>query len=159
MSVPGTIVAWGGIAAKVPPGWLLCDGSAVAISDYPALHSAIGSNFGISSDPDLFYLPDLRGRFLRGVDNGSGHDPDAGKRTDSQSTGTVIGDSVGSLQGDALQEHQHSYTVFPGTDGNIASGDYWAQTASETWGISDGTRTSSETRPVNVAVHFIIQWA
>lgn len=61
---PGTIVAFGGDTP--PAGWLLCDGSTVRASVYPALFAAIGNSWGHGentpedTDPDTFSLPDLR---------------------------------------------------------------------------------------------------
>lgn len=48
--------------ATVPTGWLECDGSEVAISDYPLLYSAIGDLWGTASDNDHFVLPNFSGR-------------------------------------------------------------------------------------------------
>ena len=45
--------------------------------------------------------PDLRGRFVRGVDSGAGQDPDAAKRTASALGGNT-GDRVGSFQGGSI---------------------------------------------------------
>ena len=72
-----------------------------------------------------FYLPDYRGRFLRGVNQdaedpiGQGNkdilrDPDAGNRLEPH-TGGWSGNAVGSIQYDALQKHEHSYNN-TGTD-------------------------------------------
>src|SRR3954467_12625321 len=63
---PGTIVAYGGDTA--PPGWLICDGAKVSRVEYANLFAAIKINWGQGNNVDTFTLPDLRGRFLRGVD-------------------------------------------------------------------------------------------
>lgn len=52
----GLITPFGGIVS--PPGWLFCDGSLVAISDYPNLFSVIGNNFGPAAGIN-FYLPNM----------------------------------------------------------------------------------------------------
>lgn len=44
-----------------PAGWALCDGRMLAIQDYPALFSVIGTQFG-GDGQRQFALPDLRGR-------------------------------------------------------------------------------------------------
>ncbi|OAS19593.1 hypothetical protein A5481_24590 [Methylobacterium platani] len=111
------------------------------------------------SPPDgQFYLPDLRGRFVRGVDDNAGRDPDVKARTDMQNR-DIKSATVGSVQSHAFQNHDHEYTVFPATGGNIASGTYWAQGPALTQQV-DGSKynVSTETRPTNVALHFIIAY-
>ena len=46
---------------SVPQGWMLCDGSLLRKSEFPALYDLIGQRYG-GNDVDLFGLPDLRGR-------------------------------------------------------------------------------------------------
>jgi hypothetical protein len=95
----GTIVPFAGPDTNVPAGWLLCDGQSVSQSTYSRLFDAIGIAWG---DPggSNFNLPDLRGRFLRGVDNGQGNDPDASLRT-ALYAGGATGDEAGSYQNGA----------------------------------------------------------
>jgi microcystin-dependent protein len=68
----GTIVAWGGSSSSlngIPPGWLLCDGCEVNITDYPNLYKVIGNNFAPSGGlqgKNTFAVPDLRARFPLG---------------------------------------------------------------------------------------------
>jgi microcystin-dependent protein len=151
------IMMWGGNESNIPPGWLLCDGSALNQAQYADLYAAIGTNFGAQPPAGDFYIPDLRGRFVRGQDLGLGRDPDAGTRTDMQNTSLTAGATVGSLQGDAFQSHAHTYTMFPAPSqaGNgIAGGSYWAVQD----GVATGTAgTSAETRPVNVYLIYIIK--
>lgn len=64
LTPPGSIVATG--AAAAPPGWLLCDGSAVSRATYPALFAAVGTVFGPGDGSTTFNLPDLRQRFPLG---------------------------------------------------------------------------------------------
>jgi len=52
-----------------PEGWMLCDGSKVKISDFPALYSLIGVAYGGDGISD-FALPDLRGRIPIGSGQG-----------------------------------------------------------------------------------------
>ena len=46
-------------------GWLLCDGRLCISSSYPELYNIIGTRFG--GNGSNFYLPDYRGKFLRGM--------------------------------------------------------------------------------------------
>lgn len=105
---PGTIIAFGG--TTIPAGWLVCDGSAVSRTTYVPLFAAIGINFGGGDGVITFNLPDLRGRFMRGMDAGAGRDPDAATRTPSK-PGAPGGDVVGSLQGDATAAPVNPFTT------------------------------------------------
>lgn len=54
----GSIVLWAG--STVPAGYLTCDGSSVAVTDYPKLYLAIGTSYGGSgSSFTLPLLPSL----------------------------------------------------------------------------------------------------
>ena len=52
-------------------GWLLCDGRALAIEQYPELYDVIGTSFG-NPTQGCFSLPDCRGRVLGGIGHGNG---------------------------------------------------------------------------------------
>lgn len=156
---PGTIVMWGGTPATLPEGWLLCDGSTVDQTTYPALWSAVGTNFGANPPTGSFYLPDLRGRFVRGVDYGANVDPDLDVRTDMRNS-TIPSQAVGSIQSHAFQNHVHPYAHFPMGSGIYASGRYWGIGTNNTDLVnsSDYNVSTNETRPVNAALHFIIKY-
>lgn len=100
----GAVMAFGGTAA--PDGWLVCDGSTVSRTQYATLFAAIGVAHGSGDGSTTFNLPDYRGRFLRGVDQGAGRDPDVATRTAANPGGNV-GDAVGSLEAAALATHTH----------------------------------------------------
>lgn len=51
-----------------PSGWLPADGRTMAINQYQALYSLLGTNFG-GNGQSTFNLPDLRGRAVIGVDS------------------------------------------------------------------------------------------
>jgi microcystin-dependent protein len=136
-------------------GWMLCDGRYLAIASYPELFAVLGSLYGTQGDS--FRLPDYRGLFLRGVDAGSGMDPNAATRVGPLGTGTSSG--IGSLQCDALQDHKHSYNAVTlttpagqGSDGGqIASSE-------QTTPPDRPARISPETRPKNIAVNYLIKF-
>lgn len=68
-SVPvGAIVPMA--APSVPAGFLECNGATIKRADYPALFSLIGTTYGAGDGSTTFTLPDLRGEFIRGWDNG-----------------------------------------------------------------------------------------
>lgn len=64
VSPVGSVIAYAGTTA--PDGWLLCDGSAHSLADYPDLHNVIGTTYGSSSGN--FLVPDLRIRVPVGLD-------------------------------------------------------------------------------------------
>ena len=92
---PGTIHTFAG--STVPTGWLKCDGLNVSTVKYSALYAVIGDTYGngATANQTDFVLPDLRGEFLRGWDEGRGIDPDR---------------ELGSLQMDGFKSHTHRYT-------------------------------------------------
>ncbi|MCP4135535.1 MAG: hypothetical protein GY754_31490, partial [bacterium] len=102
-SPPGTINPFAG--ENVPEGWLLCDGQAYGRTEYSELFQVIGTAWG-SPDDSRFNVPDLQGVFLRGVDRGTGKDPDAGSRVAIMPRGNT-GNNVGSYQDDVFQGHKH----------------------------------------------------
>lgn len=79
-----------------PTGWLKANGAAISRTAYADLFSAIGTMYGDGDGFNTFNLPDLRGEFLRGWDDGRGVDS---------------GRSLGSSQGESLKSHNHSGTT------------------------------------------------
>lgn len=134
---PGSITAYGG--DSVPDGWLHCNGQAVSRTTYAALFSAIGTRFGSGNGSTTFNVPDLRGEFLRGWDNGRGVDSER---------------ALGSAQGDEFRSHTHSYGRLVASSGDISAGNSFAFPSAFASTLPAG---GSETRPRNVAVMFIIK--
>jgi microcystin-dependent protein len=99
----GTVMPFAGEIC--PGGYLNCNGTAYSRTAYSDLYSAIGIIYGNNSDSD-FKVPDYRGYFLRGWDQGAGNDPNAASRTD-RGDGTT-GDYVGTKQADEIESHVHS---------------------------------------------------
>lgn len=81
-------------AGDTPPsGWLKCNGAAISRSTYIALFNQIGTTYGSGDGSTTFNLPDLRGEFIRGWDDGRGID---------------TGRAIGSFQADELKSHNHT---------------------------------------------------
>ena len=59
---------------NAPTGWLKANGAAVSRTTYADLFAAIGTTFGAGNERTTFNLPDLRGEFVRGLDDGRGID-------------------------------------------------------------------------------------
>lgn len=140
-------------------GWMLCDGRYLSAAAYPELYAVIGTLYGsrtAGSDTE-FAIPDYRGLFLRGFDAGSGLDPDAASRTAPQ--GGHLDNVVGSLQCDSFQSHTHHYNVTQpagvATQGQAAS---TTVTSAATTEPDKPARVSSETRPKNVAINYIVKF-
>lgn len=136
-------------------GWMLCDGRSLNTKCYPELFCVLGYLYGRNGDE--FRIPDYRGLFLRGVDAGSGMDPDASRRI--APTGEGVSSGVGSLQCDSVQVHTHTYKsatlAAVSQSGNAAS---QASSDEATSGPDKPARTSSETRSRNVSVNYIINF-
>jgi len=167
----GMISAFGGSSS--PAGYLLCDGSAVSRTTYADLFAVIGTSFGAGDGSTTFNLPDLRGRFLRGVTTDSSRDPDYSSRS-AMNSGGATGGNVGSIQGQATKKnglslsdpgHNHAINIYgniASTTGNVAgSSAGFSQTTgptvSNTTGIALGNG-DNETRPINANVNFIIKY-
>ncbi len=59
----------------VPPGFLEPNGGVVSRTAYSELFEVIGTTYGAGNGTTTFSLPDLRGEFIRILDNGRGVDP------------------------------------------------------------------------------------
>ena len=86
----GTVLYFAGRTA--PAGWLKANGAAISRTAYAALFAAIGTTYGAGDGRSTFNLPDLRGEFIRGWDDGRGVD---------------TGHLFGSAQADAMRQHYH----------------------------------------------------
>ncbi|HEL8058941.1 TPA: phage tail protein [Escherichia coli] len=87
----GVPVPWP--SATPPTGWLKCNGAAFSSEDYPKLALAYPAN----------KLPDLRGEFIRGWDDGRGLD---------------AGRALLSLQDDSFEAHRHESFFYAGISRN-----------------------------------------
>ncbi|MEQ9723703.1 tail fiber protein [Yersinia alsatica] len=138
----GVPVPWP--SATPPTGWLKCNGAAFTASQYPKLALTY---------PAL-KLPDLRGEFIRGWDDGRGID--AGR--------TLLTD-----QADELRSHNHRFINEYGTpstnfiaftDQNSEGVDGGLREGSRAWTYITMEKTGgSETRPHNVAFNYIVRAA
>lgn len=149
--------------AAAPTGWLKCNGAAVSRTAYAKLFAAIGTEYGAGNGSTTFNLPDLRGEFIRGWDDGRGVD---------------AGRAFGSAQAQQTQAHKHisaigeSYTGASfgssttknhrGTNGGIDLDNFLEFTNDGT--TYNGTSPNSngvigaETRPRNVAMLYCIKY-
>jgi microcystin-dependent protein len=145
-----------GTVSKIPPRMLFCDGASYSITGaYANLFAVIGYTFGGSGSS--FNVPDFRGRFLRGVDNGVSRDPDAASRS-TMATGGNSGNTVGSTQSSAVADHNHRFgspVTDPSGPFGTSSTPSTTQRLSNTAGVNNAS-FSSETRPINAYVNYCI---
>jgi microcystin-dependent protein len=120
--------------STAPSGWLKADGANVSRTTYAALFAAIGTTFGVGDGSTTFTLPDMRGEFPRGWDDGRGVD---------------AGRAMGSWQDDAFEAHSHTISTQAGTNAgaNVAQTDRGGAEFRST-SVAGG----SETRPRNIAL-------
>ncbi|MCI5394234.1 phage tail protein [Escherichia coli] len=149
----GVPVPWP--SATPPTGWLKCNGAAFSAEEYPELAKVYPTN----------KLPDLRGEFIRGWDDGRGID---------------AGRVLLSIQAGMLEKHRHivvandgydtkdewelatifkkTYTQGRGLDATNTGGSLIPSPTLHSRG-SIGNTGGSETRPRNIAFNFIVRAA
>jgi hypothetical protein len=149
----GTIQIYPG--ASAPAGWLICDGSGISRSTYSDLFAAIGTTYGSGDGATTFNLPDLVGKFVRGLGGDSA--------------------SLGAVQQDAIKEHRHGIHWWQFADrGNTNSSFGHVSAIKNTGGfgsppnkftgiteytgqdVNSEALISQETRPINMAMNYII---
>lgn len=150
--------------AAPPDGWLECNGAAISRTSYAALFARIGTTYGVGDGSTTFALPDLRGEFLRGWDNGRGVD---GGRVFASGQGDAIRDIWGSFHLPTTASGYGAETVsdgaFVGRGGNgtrINGGTYLQGSGGEgaNFRASRVVPTASENRPRNIAQMFCIKF-
>jgi hypothetical protein len=176
----GSIISYAG--TQIPSGWLVADGRPLLQANYPQLYNAIGTAHGSGLNESGvqvgdFNLPDLRGRFLRGVDQSESgtvpspaHDPDALQRAHPIGNSGNDGNRVGSLQADATRIPSSVKITPAGShDGHWTGGVQWVPFGNNTPVMNNPNKQpaqadhthqivggDAETRPTNVAVYFLI---
>lgn len=155
---PGMIMPFAGIVC--PAGFLQADGTEISRTTYKSLFAAISTFHGSGNGTTTFLLPDYRGRFLRGVDGSANNDPDKASRT-AMAPGGAVGNSVGSVQADALISHLHTMTI-TGTSGDGGTGVPYNRGGDGSV-FSSGTASTNnaggnETRPRNAYVTYCVKY-
>lgn len=144
-------------ASTAPTGYLTCDGSSISRTTYADLFAVVGTTFG-SVDGNTFNLPDLRGEFIRGFDDGKGTDSGRTFGT-SQDDATALPTTAFTTDNPGDHNHSYSQAVYqnsitddsPDQTSSVyftsgTTGDAGAHTHSITGG------GDSETRPRNIAL-------
>lgn len=139
-------------------GWLKCNGAVLLRSSYQLLFAAIGTDHNTGGETNLqFRLPDYRGEFIRGFDDGRGVD---------------YGRVFGSPQSQSFQVHDH---YLPTTTGDSVSpapavpDSVWQSNTTpnaevpgglkaKTIGVSPDSNSGTETRPRNKVANYWIRY-
>lgn len=166
---PGTAVQRGAIVAfcfsKTPDGYLKANGAAVSRTVYRKLFDLLGTFYGPGDGATTFNLPDLRGRFIRGFDEGLGLDPGRVFGSVQSSQNLAHGHAARS---DAQGEHIHGLIksagsnntpggfVSPANAGNAVVNTEPAGRHSHT--ITVDPSGGNESRPVNIALNYCIKY-
>ena len=144
----GVPVPWP--SATPPTGWLKCNGAAFSAEEYPELAKAYPTN----------KLPDLRGEFIRGWDDGRG--VDAGRQLLSSQ-----GDAIRNIEGFADGGIGMSFDAIrgafydAGTRSTTMANNTTAIGKTDDLGF-DASRvvpTANENRPRNIAFNYIVRAA
>lgn len=137
----GTVIHVAGSAA--PTGFIKANGAAVSRATYAALFAAIGTLYGAGDGSTTFNVPDLRGEFVRGWDDGRGIDS---------------GRALGSAQASANLSHTHTGTASSSgahthTISNVISPDTGSSTSSAGPGSGGGSGGSFSTSSSGAHTH------
>jgi microcystin-dependent protein len=130
-------------ASSVPTSYLEANGAAISRSTYAALFAVIGTTYGVGDGTTTFNVPDVRGYFIRGYDNGRG--VDSGRAFGSNQVATHVGTIQDSrttqqlsaqTEGDAITTSPETFYIMSG---------YQNTTSTTTGGVFVGSR------PINIA--------
>ena len=142
----GVPVPWP--SATPPTGWLKCNGAAFSPEEYPELAKAYPTN----------KLPDLRGEFIRGWDDGRGIDTN---RSLLSSQGDAIRNIIGALVDVRFNTYPSDSGVFTTSVIGDASSDSikGGYAKRVTFDASRVVPTANENRPRNIAFNYIVRAA
>ena len=158
-----------------PSGYLKCNGAAVSRTTYADLFAIIGTTHGEGNGSSTFNVPDLRGEFVRGWDDGRGVDSGrnfASSQTDQnkQHNHGVTDNGHNHSINDPGHIHQIEYSNSHSGDGVIEESGVGLSgtepTLSATTGITINNATTgisinndggSEARPRNIAMMYVIK--
>lgn len=129
-------------STTAPTGWLYCDGTVYLRSDYSALYSVISSAYGGTSTLN-FAVPDMRGRFAKGV----------GTSTGTSASGTNYASTLAGYYDDHVAAHGHDY-VFKSSVAtqNLNSTNYAAYSAAGASGLGSASTWDTISRNIISAV-------
>ena len=187
----GAIIAY--TSGSAPSGWLPCDGAFYPITGangaYTSLYNVVSQsnnvytsfgqrytynpptgnvagNYSLNANGAYFKVPDLRGVFIRGYNDGFINSNGInGGTTSLYDSGSR---KIGSIQADAAAMPAHSHSMNFGNFNPSTAGNTGLALGSGTGGNITGTTslnttvaggvTGTETRPVNIALYYYIKY-
>lgn len=151
-----------------PAGYLKCNGAAISRITYADLFAIIGTTWGAGDGSTTFNVPDLRGEFVRGWDDGRGVDNGRSFASSQSSRNKSHSHSATSTVNDP--GHNHAYRKHRNSErdngGRDTADDDRESTASvttsnATTGItvstSIGNNGGADARPRNIALMYVIK--
>ena len=158
LSLPaGSLIYYAGSVA--PAGYLEANGALLSRAPYAKLFAAIGIIYNAGDGSTNFGLPDLRGEFIRGWDNGRGID---------------AGRLIGSWQGDAIRNITGTFGGYTANNWDRRSGAFTSDLGTfagpqsvdnlnegqntTTFDASKVVPTANENRPRNVSALICIKY-
>lgn len=166
----GSIIMFG--AAVAPPGWVLCDGSAISRTGFANLFNTIGTNFGAGNGTTTFNVPNFNAtaRFPQGTNATPG--------TTGGNASLVIAHThtlANHVHAPDTHNHEQASDIGATGIGNVASGGVngiinntaptiftqgingASNTGVSNPNTSDSTGTGTDSRPPFLSVAFIIK--
>ena len=108
-AVPSGLMAYY-TGTTAPPGWIKANGAEVSRTLYAGIFAVHGTTYGAGDGHSTFNLPDMRGEFVRGWDDGRGID---------------LGRVFGSVQSDNTRRHIHGTGLMSDTDDAVLISQEW----------------------------------
>lgn len=128
-------------------GWLLCDGRALDIADYPGLYEVIGTTFG-NNGAGTFRLPNLRGRVPAAIGQSVGTNHTLGQSLGEEEHTLTINEMPTHNHGVTDPSHSHNIT----DPGHIHTGDRYpggVQSTDNAFGTESAAQEWMTTGSVN----------
>lgn len=158
-SVPPGTVAYFSLASA-PDGWLKANGATISRDDYASLFTAIGTTYGAGDGSTTFVLPDLRGEFIRSLDDGRGVDT-------GRTLSATQGDAIRNMTGSVVTAHSLGLFAGGGTGvirragtirGSVGAGGAAYYAEGHDFNASRQVPTAAENRPRNLALLACIKY-
>ena len=151
-----------------PTGFLKCDGRPVSRTNYSALFAVTGTTYGVGDGDTTFNLPDLRGEFIRGWDDGRGVDASRafgsaqGYATAKPQTTTatrLLGDgTTTTIDASTTNPSAIGFTRVSKTTEGVTAGTIDSTGSGQEIDVLQGVTGDAETRPRNVALLACIKY-